>query len=492
MRVAFLLFLWLFSLSATAAGFDCAKAQSPVEKLICDDQGLSTNDSFLDGLYQLVKAQKNQQEAQTIIVSQRKWLKDARNLCTDKNCLNEAYVNRQSELFELVDRVISCETMRQYPQLVFTRGLLNNLRAFRLQNDCPENIVNFEYIKPLNEIAGIVRSEYGGQCQGTIVIDHALDYSFTLALASFLPETFAQNSNKNGSSATMDYFRQWATLSPYNDRLYQRFLQAYQTALPLLTAHYQNKLMLTPTQAANVAELVLKRIAKFAAGSAPFNSIKTPSALLKLVDNDKTQPSEILAALQTTAPEFKADIYQALAAALAHNRELVLWLPLLERLNKDELQSTHFPQEPLLSFAIAQHDNLKVLLQKGVPVEAENAFGKTALFYAIEASDQEAVKLLLDNKADVDHAYKSVEKLRPNNDACIFPNLKHTLRTPLMHAAQHSNPAMLKLLLVNGAKLGAKDELQFNALDYALMAGNQENIAFLKSQGLLASEAGKG
>ena len=51
---------------------------------------------------------------------------------------------------------------------------------------------------------------------------------------------------------------------------------------------------------------------------------------------------------------------------------------------------------------------------------------------------------------------------------------------------------MLKLLLVNGAKLGAKDELQFNALDYALMAGNQENIAFLKSQGLLASEAGKG
>jgi ankyrin repeat protein len=53
-----------------------------------------------------------------------------------------------------------------------------------------------------------------------------------------------------------------------------------------------------------------------------------------------------------------------------------------------------------------------------------------------------------------------------------------------MHAAQHSNIKMLKLLLKQGARLKDTDELGFNALDYAIGHRNKANAAFLRSMGL--------
>ena len=53
-----------------------------------------------------------------------------------------------------------------------------------------------------------------------------------------------------------------------------------------------------------------------------------------------------------------------------------------------------------------------------------------------------------------------------------------------MHAAQHGNVEIIKLLLKHGAKLDALDDKEFNAADYARMGNKPENIDYLKSLGL--------
>jgi ankyrin repeat protein len=154
-----------------------------------------------------------------------------------------------------------------------------------------------------------------------------------------------------------------------------------------------------------------------------------------------------------------------------------------DKLSATEIAGFEQTEEPLLSMAIASPDNLRYLLDKGVAVDSQNDFGKTALFYAIGLNNYPAVEILLQHKADVNHAYKSAEELR-GADECVYPELRHTKRTPLMHAAQHADAKMIKLLLDHGAQLKAIDDQAYNAADYAAVAHKPENLAFLKSVGL--------
>lgn len=86
--------------SAYAASFDCLKASSEVEKIICGDEELSRLDDSLSEAYQealKTEASKTQPEAK-IIESQRQWLKKVRNRCQNAACLKKAYETRIREL----------------------------------------------------------------------------------------------------------------------------------------------------------------------------------------------------------------------------------------------------------------------------------------------------------------------------------------------------------------------------------------------------------
>jgi len=53
-----------------------------------------------------------------------------------------------------------------------------------------------------------------------------------------------------------------------------------------------------------------------------------------------------------------------------------------------------------------------------------------------------------------------------------------------MHAAQHADVSMLKLLLHRGASLADVDTVGHNATDYALRGERPQNAAYLKTLGL--------
>lgn len=77
--------------SAQAASFDCAKAGTKVEKLICADAGLSKLDEELNVAYKA--ALQNEKQADSIKQAQKLWMRE-RNACLDAECVNRVYVER--------------------------------------------------------------------------------------------------------------------------------------------------------------------------------------------------------------------------------------------------------------------------------------------------------------------------------------------------------------------------------------------------------------
>jgi uncharacterized protein len=80
---------------ARAASFECAKASTAVEKLICSDAKLSVLDTRLAQAYR--QALATPAVAQRVKPEQRRWLAE-RNKCTDVACLTAAYQKRLADL----------------------------------------------------------------------------------------------------------------------------------------------------------------------------------------------------------------------------------------------------------------------------------------------------------------------------------------------------------------------------------------------------------
>jgi len=83
--------------SQGGASFDCAKAKSAVEKMICADGELSTLDWTAADYYR--KAGETMPGAKSCLLDdQRAWLAKLRNACKDKACLKRVYLDRLAEL----------------------------------------------------------------------------------------------------------------------------------------------------------------------------------------------------------------------------------------------------------------------------------------------------------------------------------------------------------------------------------------------------------
>jgi len=94
-RIAWV-FLGLIVLLSTvhAASFDCGKAASKNERLICGSAKLSELDDALDKAYKEAQASSSLEGARRLVSDQRQWLKGSRNSCGDEPCLAQTYSSR--------------------------------------------------------------------------------------------------------------------------------------------------------------------------------------------------------------------------------------------------------------------------------------------------------------------------------------------------------------------------------------------------------------
>ncbi|MBI5556782.1 MAG: DUF1311 domain-containing protein [Deltaproteobacteria bacterium] len=81
------------------ASFDCSKATTPVEKLICATPESSILDEELASAY--TEALKKAREPALVKQKQRAWLKE-RNLCNDSSCINDHYRQRLAVLSQVI------------------------------------------------------------------------------------------------------------------------------------------------------------------------------------------------------------------------------------------------------------------------------------------------------------------------------------------------------------------------------------------------------
>lgn len=100
--------IWIFIFSFVSiiygASFDCTKATTNVEKMVCKDNKLSSLDSKLSNIFHSFYYVTNE-----IRSDQKTWLKQ-RNRCEDKKCVESMYENRIEELNS------SLSNEKTYPQ----------------------------------------------------------------------------------------------------------------------------------------------------------------------------------------------------------------------------------------------------------------------------------------------------------------------------------------------------------------------------------------
>lgn len=95
-RVLSLTVLSAVSISSQAAGFDCQKAATFVEKAICQDQTLSVLDEELVSVFKTALA--NSKNPAALKKQQLNWLKTKRNACQTNACLEKVYQERIAAL----------------------------------------------------------------------------------------------------------------------------------------------------------------------------------------------------------------------------------------------------------------------------------------------------------------------------------------------------------------------------------------------------------
>jgi ankyrin repeat protein len=304
---------------------------------------------------------------------------------------------------------------------------------------------------------------------------------------------------------TRRYFKLWAHQSLYNFELYTAFWKEYDQDRPILIRHYQDRFILPLEKATLYADNALSLFVDRAAGTYPKALLFAEEDQNRCDFCQKARPGittidEVIANQNATINNLEdilkqkmsqGELDQALRTALLYQkpeRILELLLKRGARINSGD--------ESALFFALRNQEHVKFLLERSADVNYENSFGKTALFYAIGFNDIGMVQLLLDHQADVNHSYKSKEAMEAIEWNKLpfyqsYCSITHWKRTPLMHAARHGNPALLKLLLQRGARLDAVDQQEFNAVDYARMGNKLENLDYLRSLGLKENMSGK-
>lgn len=121
-------------ISGKAASFECAKATSQVERLICSNSELSELDDVMTSAYRKVFDVPNM--AEKVRSDQRQWL-EKRKSCSDSACMKELYVDR---VVDLLMSVGGCHDVTDANWSIYERCIESRYKVSRsaLEKDVKE------------------------------------------------------------------------------------------------------------------------------------------------------------------------------------------------------------------------------------------------------------------------------------------------------------------------------------------------------------------
>jgi len=118
-RSVFSLIIVSFSISAYAEpSFNCAKASTNIEKMICTDKYLGDLDGLLASDYKALFSDQygfDAAGAKSTKAEQKQWMAK-RNSCTNRDCVVDAYKSRIDEICEIpvISGAHQCQSWEGY------------------------------------------------------------------------------------------------------------------------------------------------------------------------------------------------------------------------------------------------------------------------------------------------------------------------------------------------------------------------------------------
>lgn len=275
-----------------------------------------------------------------------------------------------------------------------------------------------------------------------------------------------------------DYFKYWAYQSLGNKRLFDEFNKQANNFCKLHKEHF---IKLSKTNYEKSCENFIQRFGMRAFGSIN-KFIKLDDIYTEFLKIDNAEDS--IAYLNEISPNYyQLDFLLKLALLDKKDMKIIEFLAK----NNTNINSGY---ESAIFYALDYYEALEYLLEHNANVNYLNAFGKSAIFYAVEISDIKTIKLLIKYGANLNlQQIESEEELKTNLPYYIsFCSYIHPSKTLVIHAASLADLKTLKLLIENNADYKVSDNFGLNALDYAIIYDNKENIKYLKELGLKEKE----
>lgn len=384
-----------------------------------------------------------------------------------------------------------CEQIHSNPEGYFSKKIemsLNDVLQEDASLECDGSLFLVPELKNIYNLTLKIRGD-SLDCSGNKILINQRKFKYILARAGIFPQFYkTQKISNEKIEKNKDYFRIWAYKSFSNFQLYTAFNDELRKDMPFLVKFYQSKFGFDDGSAIFYASNALNEYLNYAVGG--YKGNEKLSKLQNFILNPAYKAEDLLSFLYSNVfTPYELD--QGLQTAILENRSLQ-YLDVLIKYGAN----VNFGDENSLFFALKNLSMMKFLLSKGADINYKNSFGKSLIFYAVELCDENLVRFLIENGANVNDVYISnYEKMASvsiadnyeggNDSLCA---LNHTSRTLLMHASLRSNKNIVEFIIKKGGKKEAVDDLGFNALDYAIKADNKEVIRYLKSIGMSANK----
>lgn len=307
----------------------------------------------------------------------------------------------------------------------------------------------------LDVLDGIAGGENEMKCAGTMRYGVWRDRGLAsiLAVVESDPDIDAYEREREQTAARRGYrpdVAHWALQGVWQKRRYAGLEREVARARPALVADYERRFRLDAAHAGRLAEYHLQRLIE--AYTLDGSDLSYVSACFDLGDLDAylasgRAPEKVCYHHQFLDPARGATLRRLLGLAIVGDYPMAA----VERLIADGAQldpsGPAFPhelQESPLMLAAKRADVIDALLTAGADPNRGNAFGKTALMYAVQERNLAGVRRLLAGGAEVDAVTDDLE-----DQDCLA--LKAGVRTALMYAAWHGTPAIVRALLDAGA-----------------------------------------
>lgn len=286
--------------------------------------------------------------------------------------------------------------------------------------------------------------------QGSIRIDlgiyqRVLFYEMHLAPARVLAA--ARSCDEN-----LEALRMWSFKGLWNARTYERFQKEFDEAVRALQAYYKSEYRL-----AEYAPHAKKILSWYVGDRFP----------QKCFTGDERFAYEIVTTCKGDIPQLKDktqnlnkkgwDALLHMAILAGYSVETLAWI-----ITQGAGVNVFFYDETCLVKAVARPDVLRLLLEKGADPNAATLYGKTALFYAVQFGNLEAVRVLLGAGARPDAAILDLgalgtlyneQLIQSDSEYDALPEMVADF-TPLVYALRYGTPAMQEMLMKHGATLG--------------------------------------